>query len=94
MITVTVLLDWYRQALKEAADLVGLPEYENKMVEARRYKALSETVEAKDILTTYWKNQAIGQDDQIKFLLKAVELRKTDNGTQAAAANVRQVQSN
>jgi len=48
--------EWQRQAVAEAAALVGTPEYAAKMVEARRYGALADELELRHV-PAGWSNR-------------------------------------
>jgi len=48
--------EWQRQAVAEAAALVGTPEFAAKMVEARRYCALADELELRHV-PAGWRNR-------------------------------------
>jgi len=48
--------EWQRQAVAEAASLVGTPEFATKMVESRRYGALADELELRHVPAA-WRNK-------------------------------------
>jgi len=48
--------EWQRQALAEAAAMVGMPEFAAKMVEARRYGAPADELELRHV-PAGWRNK-------------------------------------